>query len=229
MAIVVRRAFAPLLLLSLAASSLAQIPGLAGVPNVEYNPLLVINPKVQKELGLPPAKATQLQKAFFEEAMAILPTLTRSPGKAPLSQAERARRTMAGVTHMESRLAGMLTPPQRVRLRQLTLQSIGASAALQPKVAAQLGLTAGQRTRLVSAVGDANEAVAARLNRGVSGQDLQHRMPEMTRLQNNAKLQGDRALMTILTPAQRTKWRAMLGRPLDLSGFLGVGSMGIGG
>lgn len=221
-----RRPLATLLLLPLAAcAALAQMPGLAGIPNVEYNPLLLINPKVQKELGVPPAKAAQLKKTFVDEGMRFLSSLGTGQGKAPLSTEERNRRMMAAVTHMETRLAAMLTPPQRVRLRQLTLQSIGASAALQPRVAAQLGLTANQRGRLTNAVGDANEAVANRLGKGMS----QSSMVEMTRLQSEAKAQGNRALLAILTPAQRTKWRAMLGRPFDLTGFLGVGSLGVGG
>lgn len=226
MAIVIRRALAPLLLLSVAASpSLAQIPGLAGIPNVEYNPLLVINPKVQKELGLSPAKASQIQRAFFEEGGRFLSVLGNGSGKASLTPQERSRRMMAGVEHMESRLAGMLTPPQRVRLRQLTLQSLGASAALQPRVLVQLGLSEGQKGRLVSAVTDANQAVANRMRGGIN----QGTIVEMTRLQSEAKTKGDRALLAILTPAQRTKWKTMLGRPFNLSGFLGVGSMGVGG
>ena len=130
---------------------------------------------------------------------------------------------------MEGTLAAMLTPVQRARWRQLTLQSIGASAALQPKVASSLGLTPGQRARLGAAISDANSGVASGLRNGISANQLKNRMPEMTRLQNEAKAKGNQALLAILTPAQRAKWRAMLGRPLPLAGFLGAPAMGIGG
>ena len=225
MGIVIPRPLAAVALLALAAaSSPAQLPDLTKLANVEYNPLLLINGQVQRELGLAPARAGAIQKAFFDEAYKIMPALTGQGGRTA-GTAERTARIFAGVQHMQNRLAAMLTPPQRVRLRQLTLQSIGASAALQPKVSARLGLSAVQRQRLATSVSASNARVAARIQRGMSGRDLQDRMPEMTRLQAQAKEEGNRALLAILTPAQRTKWRAMLGRPFNLNGFLGVGAL----
>ena len=226
MGIVTRRLLVPSLLALATVSARAQFGGLP-VQNVEYNPLLFINPQIQRELRLSPAAAAGVQKAFMDEAFKIMPILTGGGGKTTGTQ-ERTRRIFAGVQHMQTRLASMLTTPQRLRLRQLTLQSIGASAALQPKVAAQLGLSKAQRNRLGEAVSAANDAVASKMQRGMSGRDLQNRMPEMTRLQAQAKAQGNQALLTILTPAQRSKWKAMLGKPFNLNGFLGVGALGLG-
>ncbi|RYG40159.1 hypothetical protein EON79_23085, partial [bacterium] len=73
------------------------------------------------------------------EAYKILPTVTSEPGKPRLSPTERNRRTFAAIGGMQNRLAALLTKPQRVRLRELTLQSIGPAAVLQPKVSTILG------------------------------------------------------------------------------------------
>ena len=212
-------------LLLAAASAVAQFPDLSRLPTVEYNPLLFINPQVQKELKLSPTAASKLQTTFMQEAYKILPTLNGAPNGKPLSAAERTRRTIAAIGSMEKRLAALLTPAQKNRMRQLTLQSIGAAAALQPKVATRLGLTAGQKAKLATEISDANEAVASRMRNGMSAQT----MPELTRLQAQAKAKGDRSLLSILSVAQRAKWRTMLGKPFNMSGFLGVGSLGIGG
>ena len=185
-----------------------------------------MNPAVTKELKLSPAAASKLQSTFIQEAMKVLPMVLTSPGaKSALTPAQKTQRTLRMIGGMETKLAAMLTPAQRARWRQLTLQSIGASAALQPRVASGLGLTAGQRTRLTELVSDANEALATRLQNRTSP----IRMPEMTRLQNEAKAKGDRALLVVLTPAQRAKWRAMLGKPMALSGFLGAPALGLNG
>ena len=207
------------------ASVIAQFPSLANIPTVEYNPLLFINPQVQKELRLSPTVASKLQTTFMQEAFKILPTLNGESSGKRLTEAERTKRTLAAIGVMEKRLAAMLTPVQKVRMRQLTLQSIGATAVLQPKVAATLGLSNGQKARLATSVSDANEGVAARMRGGMSAE----RMPELTRLQNEAKAKANRSLLAILTPAQRTKWKAMLGKPFKMSGFLGAPAMSIGG
>ncbi len=227
MGIVFRRSLAVLPVLALAAAAaLAQIPDLSQLPNVDYNPILLINPAVIKELHVPPAVASKLQAAFMDEAMnKVLPSLTGGGNAKAVPQAQRTKRTLATIEHMETRLASMLTPAQRLRWRQLTLQSIGAAAALQPKVEANLGMNPGQRGRLATAISDANEPVAARLRGGMSPDH----MPELTRLQNEAKQKSNQALLAILTPAQRTRWRSMLGKPMNLSGFLGAPAMGLPG
>ena len=212
-------------LLAASASVLAQFTSLASLPTVEYNPLLFINPQVQKELRLSPTASSKIQTTFMQEAYKILPTLNGEANGKPLSQAERTKRTLVAISTMEKRLAAMLTPAQKVRMRQLTLQSIGATAVLQPKVAASLGLSKGQKARLATSISDANEGVAARMRSGMSAE----RMPELTRLQNEAKAKANRSLLAILTPAQQTKWKAMLGKPFKMNGFLGAPAMGIGG
>lgn len=224
MGIVIRRLLFVALTLPMAAWAAAQ---LSNIPNVEYNPLLVMNAQVQKDLKLSPQGAAKIQNAFMEEAMKLLPVVTSgAPNSKPLTAEQRTQKTLAGIAKMQARIAGMLTPTQRVRLRQLTLQSIGPSAVLQPKVASALGLSATQKSKLLSAISASNARLAAQMKNGRSMSDWQQNMGQMTKLQNQAKAEGNKALMATLTASQKAKWKAMLGKPLPLSGFLGAGSMG---
>jgi hypothetical protein len=215
-------ALSSLLLLS-ASSSFAQIGGM-DLPNIEYNPLLLINAAVQKELHLSPATASKVQSTFMNEAMKLLPTVTGGSSGKPPTEAERRSVMMKGVVHMQSTLAALLTPPQRTRLRQLTLQSIGPAAVLQPKVASALGLSSGQRSSLTYSISAANEKISSGRINASSPANVNNRLQEMSHLQEAAKAEGERALNKTLTPAQKSKWRAMLGKPFALKGFLGIGN-----
>jgi hypothetical protein len=217
------------LFLLLMTSALAQLPGLGlpsgmKLPNIEYNPLLLINAAVQKELKLSPTAASKVQSAFMEEAMKLLPVVTGGSNGKPLPQAQRGKMMLAGVQKMQTRLASMLNPSQRTRLRQLTLQSIGPAAVLQPKVATQLGLSPTQKTRLQSSLSAANTKIASGSMQGSNPQDFQARMRQMAKLQAQAKVAGERALSATLTTPQKAKWRSMLGRPFRMDGFLGAGN-----
>lgn len=224
MGIVLRRLLATSILLPFAAvSALAQF---SMIPDLEYNPLLILDAKVQKELRIAPAAGAKLNNAFMEEAFKILPAITSSPDTKPISPQQRTKLMLEGIKRMQTRLASMLTPPQRGRLRQLTLQSIGPAAVLQPKVAASLGLSSTQRNRLLDSISAANARVASKLQSGQSSDQWQKQMGEMIKLQNLAKAEGNRALGATLTPAQKAKWKAMLGKPFPMTGFLGAGGLG---
>ena len=221
---VLRRLFAFLALLP--AAAFAQFPPGMQLPNVEYNPLLMLNASVQKELRISPAAGAKIQQAFLNDAMKLMPALSGGvKGKAPLTDAQRAKLTLKGIDEMQAHMAALLNPAQKVRLRQLTLQSIGAAAVLQPKVAKGLGLSPTQREKLTARISDANETMANRLNRSRRPAEWRNQMGEMTRLQAEAKAQSQRALMSTLTPAQQAKWKTMLGKPFPMTGFLGVGNL----
>ena len=233
MGIVMRRIFATWTLLLVAAAwAAAQFPGGIDLPNVEYNPVLLINPQVQRELKLSPTTASNVQSVFMSEAMKLLPTLQKGAGGPPMSPRQRAKTMFDGVTRMQNRLAALLSPAQRVRLRQLTLQSIGPGSVLQPKVAAQLGLSSTQKSRLTNAFAVANKALANDMqNKHNTAQGWQNDMGRLAKVQAQAKAASNKALFATLTPAQSSKWKAMLGRPFAMSGFMGAGNLfqGMGG
>jgi serine/threonine protein kinase len=65
-----------------------------------------------------------------------------------LSPAERGRRAVARARAYEAEVNVLLTPEQKVRLRQIGLQAEGPGAFGEPEVVAELGLAAGQREQI---------------------------------------------------------------------------------
>ena len=227
MVIVMRRIFATWTLLLVAAAwAAAQFPGGLNLPNIEYNPVLLINPGVQKELKLSPTAAANVQSVFMSDAMKLLPAIQRGAGGNAMSPQQRTKTMFDGVARMQSRLAALLSPAQRLRLRQLTLQSIGPGSVLQPKVATQLGLSSAQKTRLTNAFAVANKALAVDMtSKHNTAQGWQNDMGRLAKVQAQAKAASNKALFATLTPAQQSKWKAMLGRPFAMSGFMGAGNI----
>lgn len=215
-------ALSSLLVLSIT-SAFGQIGGM-DLPNIEYNPVLLMNPSVLNELHLSPAMKQKVNSTFMDEAMKLLPAITGGSSGKPPTPEQRRSIMMKGITHMQSTLAALLTPPQRTRLRQLTLQSIGPAAVLQPKVATALGLSSSQRSSLQTSLSAANSKIASGNIAATSQSNVNQKLQQMGRLQAEAKAAGERALSATLTPAQKTKWRSMLGKPFPLQGFLGVGN-----
>ncbi len=213
-------------LLSLTLLAQAQLP--VDLPNVEYNPLLLINASVQRELKMSPQVAANVQNAFMQQALKLAPyAMGGAPqGQRPLTPQQNKAMLYRGIERMQTSLTAMLNPSQRVRLRQLTLQSIGPSAVLQPKVASALALTAPQRSKLESALGAANAKMANDLSNNRTAQTMKARMDQMAVLQAQAKAAGARVLAVNLSSSQRAKWQAMLGKPFKLTGFLGSGNLG---
>ena len=210
------------LLLVVPAWAMAQFPGGIQLPTVEYNPVLLINANVERELKMTPTMASKVQSTFMEEAMNVLPAMNTNSSK---SAQQRTKAMFTAIDHMQKRLAAMLTPAQRIRLRQLTLQSIGPASVLQPKVAAQLGLTASQKNTLSRSFARANQGLATGMAGHNSAEQWQGKLGEMARMQARSKALGQKSLVATLTPIQRAKWNAMLGKPFALSGFMGSGNL----
>jgi hypothetical protein len=134
---------------------------------------------------------------------------------------------MAAYNRMESRTLALLTPTQKVRLRQLSLQTLGPMALLQPNVGAEVGLTKPQQAKLQDVIAKENKLLFTGMSSGGKTNDmnaLQARMKAMAQRQKAARDASEAALAKILTAKQRAKWASMLGKRLDL-GAMGMGSM----
>ena len=112
------------------------------------------------------------------------PAEERNPAARALLQALRAR------------LSSVLTPRQLDRLDELVVQALGVQAVLQPRVAAALDISAGQRTRLHAAF----RAVAERANR----------IP-------TAQTEGVQKILALLTQSQRQTLARLMGQPFDFT------------
>lgn len=200
--------------------------------NLEYNPGLIFNPAVHKELKLSPAVASKLSNIVMSEGMKLLPMMSGG-GSSPAQQQKAAQAALQSFQAMQSKIAAALTPAQRKRLREITLQSIGPAAVLQPKVAASLGLSSGQKSRLQTSFSKISAGAFSSLSAmkpPKAGQSpdpaaWKAQMKKLEAAQKQARARSDAALGAVLTAPQKAKWKAMLGRPMNLTGLAGVGNI----
>jgi len=121
--------------------------------------------------------------------------------------AERVRIALEQARANEAEVDLILTPPQRIRLRQIALQSEGPAAFREPEVVEALGLTTGQRER-IRAIEE--EALFDQIREMQSGKP-----PEEAG--NPAMGQ----ILAILTAEQARRWNELAGDPIrgPLSAF----------
>jgi hypothetical protein len=116
------------------------------------------------------------------------------------ARAERQRIALEQVRANESEMDAILTASQRVRLRQIALQSEGPAAFREPEVVEELGLTPEERERI----------------RGI-GEEALFRQVRETRTGKASDVGGtstmDRVL-AVLTPEQARRWGEMTGEPI---------------
>jgi serine/threonine protein kinase len=120
---------------------------------------------------------------------------------------ERVRIGLEQARANEAEVDAILTPPQRVRLRQIALQSEGPAAFREPEVVEALGLTLGQRER-IHAIED--EALFGQIREMQSGKPPEGAgKPAMGRI------------LVVLTAEQARRWNELAGDPIrgPLSAF----------
>lgn len=211
------------LALSLGVSAQAQLPPGFQLPSLWYNPALVMDPGVQKELKLSPGALNKIQGVIMNEGMKVFPALGSlmggQGGKAP-TQAEAAR-VMPGITagfaKMQKACVDNMTGPQLERLHQITLQSFGPKSLLDPKIGSQVGMSAAQENKLKSEmtkIGEAQRAEAQKVFMGrMQNPQAAAAMMAATRKRTEALLNS------VLTPKQLAKWKALQGKPYHLTGM----------
>ncbi len=107
----------------------------------------------------------------------------------------------------EAEVDAILTPSQRVRLRQLALQSEGPTAFREPEVVEALGLTPGQRERIRALEEESLFSQMRDLHAGKAPDDAGK--PAMERI------------VAVLTEEQARRWKELAGAPIrgQLSAF----------
>jgi hypothetical protein len=118
-----------------------------------------------------------------------------------------------------------LSPKQRTRLHQLTLQYYGPAALAFPNVAHAVGLTPVQQQKLGSILAENGGGFGKNMSH-LNGQDVMARVGAMRREQNASRAASERKVNLMLTPAQKAKWNVLLGRRLaGITDFGGLGGM----
>ena len=114
--------------------------------------------------------------------------------------AERARLALEQARANEAEVDAILTPSQRVRLRQIALQSEGAAAFREPEVVEALGLLPGQRER-IRAIEEEFFFRQARGTQAGKGSEETEK-PAMERI------------LAVLDSSQALRWKKMAGEPI---------------
>jgi eukaryotic-like serine/threonine-protein kinase len=121
------------------------------------------------------------------------------PAHLPLP-AERVRLALEQARDNEAEVDAILTPSQRVRLRQIALQSEGPTAFREPEVVDALGLTPGQRER-IRAIEE--ESVFSQMREVQSGKAPEESgKPAMERI------------VAVLSAEQARRWKELAGEPI---------------
>ena len=227
----------------LAGGAFAQFAGTTDA-NADYVPTLLFNPDVQKDMHMSAALVKQEQSIFMQQAMAMLPLVMGKQGKgggaagaSPLGQGVDSKKVLDAVHAMMAKVVEPLSAQQRARFHELTLQYIGPTALLEPKVVKQLVLTAAQQQKLATLITNSSERIRASIpGPGKSGFNA-GTLTQMGQAQTQARAAQEHKLPSILTPAQLAKWRALQGKPLPsvtdnskmMSGLMGgMGGLGAG-
>jgi eukaryotic-like serine/threonine-protein kinase len=114
--------------------------------------------------------------------------------------AERVRVALEQARANEAEVDAILTPSQRVRLRQIALQSEGPTAFREPEVVEALGLTPQQRERIRAIEEESLFVQMRELQSGKAPEESGK--PTMERI------------MAVLTAEQAARWKEMAGEPI---------------
>lgn len=114
---------------------------------------------------------------------------------------------------VESKLERLLSAAQRERLEQIVLRVQGLSAIAQPAVANRLDLTDRQREAIARLLSNSQQALAE-LRRGASTGKMP---PDLDRRVDRLVTGMQTDILRTLGTAQTDRWKALLGKPIDLS------------
>jgi DNA-binding MarR family transcriptional regulator len=161
----------------------------------------------QKELKLSDeqiAKIAAIDEAFTTDRRKMFAEISKESGDRGRKLAEMNKQTAA-------KIHAILDEPQRKRLKEILLQVNGAVALEQDEMAATLGITEEQKSKLAE-VRRANAKVRrethAKLD-GSSSQTLANKMAELHR-------EAEKKLLEVLSDQQRKQFEQMQGEKIDL-------------
>ena len=178
-------------------------------------------PEVQTELKMTPEQIGKIDAKQQETRQALQDMFQGGGGQ--LSPEERQKRTDAMQAIQTKAVAGILDATQQKRFRQLELQQQGPLALARKDVATELKLTEEQSKQVAEIQRASGEEMRAAMQgvdfRNMSAED---RTKMMTKMQQSQKAAGDK-VAALLTDAQKTQWKEMLGAPFTFpaTGFGG--------
>jgi serine/threonine protein kinase len=161
---------------------------------------LLCQPAVLDDLRLGDGQRADVKEFCARVGKEWVESLTEA-GRLP--PAERGRKAVERARRYQAEVGVLLTPAQRLRLRQIGLQAEGPAAFGEAEVVSELGLTAEQRERIRTIE---EEALLGWM-----------RHPRPGNPDKAAGTRGTSAndrIVAVLTAEQLRRWRAMTGAPL---------------
>jgi hypothetical protein len=173
---------------------------------------LLVREKVQDELKLTREQRDKLEQQLRElvpDAMMFLQKIQE------LKPAEREKELQAYRSKSQVKMAAVqkatLDDAQRKRLRQLELQREGLFG--DGEIWNELQITTEQRKQFVAAIQQAQKKIQPLMEEAKKSGKADEVRPKVLKVRE--ELQGK--LEALLTEAQKTQWKDMLGKPVDLS------------
>jgi hypothetical protein len=191
-------------------------------------------PAVQRELGLSDAVSKKISAKYMT---AMRGMMSQQPQRdKPLdAKAQRAsfETRLKKMKQAQQENLALLTPPQKARLKQITLQQAGAAGLLNPEVKKELKLTPPQEQRIGAIVRDGSMQMFAGMrgpgapNRGgpPKREEMQKRMGEFAKKQEVWRAKMLAESIKSLKPDQQAKWKAMQGKPFKMDMMGGMPRM----
>jgi hypothetical protein len=175
---------------------------------------VVFRDKVREELRLSDEQNKKLEKRLQNTQRDAMQFFGRLADKEPeeREKALRAYREKAQ-ENLTAFLEGLLRDEQLKRLRQVMFQQDRLFALLgNAEVAQELGITDEQRQQFGEVTQEMQRKIEALLKQAQKGGNPQEIAPKIRKIRKD---QEDR-VETLLSDAQKKRWKAMLGKPLDL-------------
>jgi beta-lactamase regulating signal transducer with metallopeptidase domain len=185
---------------------------------------LIAYPEVQRDLGLDPEQVERIGQILdslraSEQKSRDAARNVRGPesGRAMI---ERMKGLEKESEASRGQIEGILTPGQRDRLKQISLQNRGAEALLDPEIAEALGLTKAQQERLEK-MREEGLQKERELMESVHALPVEKRKEAIrSAIRKNAQVQDETAkqmLESVLDEPQKAKLKELQGAKLELA------------
>jgi hypothetical protein len=170
-------------------------------------PFFVSRDPVQDDLRLSDEQKQKLRaklSADVQEAVTV--EALKSGEREPAMRALRQK----SYPEIEKFLRENLTSEQFARFQQLKLQYDTPAIMLQPEIGKELAITDAQRQQFMGLIQEMQKAIVPLMKEAKSSGNPQEILPKVIKLRQEcqAKIEG------LLSDAQRTRWKEMIGRPL---------------
>jgi len=202
--------------------------GFGGGPGGGNSMFLLRIEEVQTELEISPAQKEALDK-LAEQGRGERPDFGnfREMSEEERQQAFEKMRKQAEerAEEMKAQLEEVLLPQQLERLEQISLQLRGVQALDDPEVAAKLGLSEEQKTKLAEARQSQGEKMRERMREMFQGGgggpqgDIREAMGKM-------REEMEKEILAVLTSSQQAKFEELKGEKFEMPENMGRGGFG---